>query len=768
MPRKEYNPRVNNYRPESSLRATVSSNQISSYDEKRADWVWQNREAGDDWRQLARTLSGLQPTLAQYAEDKQRERNQENRASLVALTRERQLLGESATQIIQAAPEYLAKWPPARNVIHEVYYEGVGREARRLAYAFYDDQGLANKSGEEFNQALDAWELELRDGLEAQGLGEDSLQARAAVFDPAVRKIREELSGRHSADHNQAEFQRLGQEAREGFLPILTDAFRPGRDGEEAGREAANLLGRSVEALAAQGVPRHTALEWVRQSVMQFAQIQELEGEDDFRDYDVMDTLDYIPTETGFLGQTAESLAERERTAEANRTRRIARENRRKADKELKNEELAKTFGRAFLAGQADYQAVCAAGGYDPADPEVSETWNKTMSAQAAAAEVVETPTNRQYVTELELRVLSGEAGYADIQEAFKNRRLTARQKDHLISRKSSVEGREPAVNRLASQAGLGEALGRISAVLTKSGRQDENINLSDNPGQISLVATRQQIAGELLTRQVLAELYALEGENIPDFTRERKARQIVNDATAYFLGEGRETVFEAADKALADSFQYRAAVTGAYAEMGRHRTQKTAAPVFKPAPGSILADLSETEIAWADHYEKARGLPESSLLTFVAVARKNGLTLDASTPEAMDYWASLIQNQAEALRRAGSNPTPAEIMEMILPGYGDEIAQAGRERFQQQLRTITPALGARLPDLEAAAQALSAFERGERAATLDGLEEEFKRLGVPNPSRQLLSQALHAVYIPLYNAADEKRRKKARKITQK
>lgn len=429
MPPKEYNPRVNNYRPESSLRATVISNQISRYDEKRADWVWQNREAGDDWRQLARTLSGFQPTLAQYAEDKQRERNEQDQAKwadeMTRLEKEAAEKDRLLVEYVRNDPSYLGGSPRFQRYANQQMARILSSQASSHMSSVYQSASFMNAATAEelealTQQELDRWEDEHFGALRQS---EDGLTALAQQYHPQRERILAQIRETWAQDRREATVAQ-GLEAHQKNRSAEIHGFLAAHDldSPEERLRFSTLLSAGGDELARSGVAYHKAYDATLESVFQaIPNIQ-----DEATVLQLLDSADFI--KVGEFGGPSDALNNRKRAVLDNwieqKYRREELEERHKERQERAELKALVSKGSEYFYQNPDSDLAdfAAALGRSPGDYQtqqaffsVQNTFNNTESSKESDI----------LVAECAEAIRQGRLTLADITGKYRNGELT-------------------------------------------------------------------------------------------------------------------------------------------------------------------------------------------------------------------------------------------------------------------------------------------------------------------------------------------------------
>lgn len=445
---KEYNPRVRELRTEPSLSPAVSSAQLYSFDEKRPDFVMEDRTAGMQYRQLAKALGQWDPVLAEIGQRTQENKLAEGRTKMMR----GEVTGEDGKPLTL---ETIATWEKGQGFftgesrhfiqgVKSVLLENAGMAYDSHMQKFATESGLLNiKDPAERARILQEESTRYRQEL-LERLGpdyKDDFPLIEKFFNNFQTQTQAKLVGHLASQQariHSAEAQQAFQERIYATLDTVTNS--PGYQSAppaERQQMLARMLGGSrllFENMGMSGPEVDALLLAETQNYLDSLET----GPNDFRADDIIGALGLIPTKTGFLGQTAEvtaKLRQLQDKADAREERASAKEERRLALAEKQENRDVQVGISAFLEGDnsADYND------FMEAHPELAKSrfardyFHDYQGFISNTQDRAETATSLDLEEELTIGLMRGTHTMDDVLAAEHS--LTRKQREGLLKR---------------------------------------------------------------------------------------------------------------------------------------------------------------------------------------------------------------------------------------------------------------------------------------------------------------------------------------------
>ena len=309
-------PQIEGMRGSKELKSSVSPYYVSSYDEKRPDYVaWPDRNP-NEWEQLASALKQFNPALDRMVADSERERAKEMDAKGRRLQEEKKM---AWAEFVKQHPEYTGANPYLIRGYKAAELQTKGQLYLAAQKEYYINNNFANETDpakvqEGMNASGEEWAQK-----NVFGSGDYDDRLIAENFLETAKRVDAALMQQHSEDRKGEHLRLAGEKYSEHISTTINTALAGTPDItnpdvwlEKRGELVSYIQGQMIE-MEASGLSRSKVHEIVTNSLINLAIA---EGHDGYAD-EILGLINEIPTGTGTLGGTAETKA---RVAETRRS----------------------------------------------------------------------------------------------------------------------------------------------------------------------------------------------------------------------------------------------------------------------------------------------------------------------------------------------------------------------------------------------------------------------------------------------------------------
>lgn len=548
-PRREYNPRVRPLRTEPSLSPAVSSAQLYSFDEKRPDFVMEDRMAGTGYRQLAKALGTWDPVLQQYGQMVQEEDLAEGRTTTLR-GENLDASGKPLTLETVAAWEndqgfFTGKSRAYIRGVKSVLYENAGVEYATQMYKYAAEGPLQNiEDPAERARLLQEKGRQLRqEFLDRIGPeGKDDYPLIDKYFNSLQTQTHAKLAETVAAQQARIYTEKAGQALRERLYTIFDTRLSP----DDAARHMAGT--RAI--FTGMGLSEPEVNKLILQEAGHYLDAMNI-GPNDLRGDNLIEALRRVPTSTGFLGQTAEAAAVLQQMQDRADARAERAETR--LERQIKLQEAQEQ--RGVQQGIAAYLEADEAATYEDfqeSNPELArsryarEYFKKYQGYISDTQDRAETAANLGLTEELTIGLIRGTHTMDDVLE--NQNLLTRSQRKELIKKAETMQSQRDQINKLVGASRFNEvrkSIEEAQKIALKAGANGETPSLA----QQALTTRKSIVAQNVFEAALYSEITRLIPNGVSGEELQRSIPDILERISAPLMDPNNEIVTKRAEE---------------------------------------------------------------------------------------------------------------------------------------------------------------------------------------------------------------------------